>query len=162
MCKKRAYRFAALIMIIVSMVSLSACGRSAKQEVELTTENITDYVKFEGEFVDGDYTTSIVNYAEATLEFQAYSIVSGSFNNVEITVRATSDDNTFTYMNSSGNYWHLTDDGNDAKNIEFTFTLGADGKFSKNYSCKCLNNTGKLSGSCDFNIVSVSGTYVSE
>lgn len=132
------------------------------EKIELTAENIGDYIKFDGEFVDGEYTMSIVNYAKATLEFQAYPVVSGKFNNVEITVIATSDDHTFTYMNSLGNYWHLTDDDKDTKNIEFTFTLGVDGKFSKKYSCECLNNTGTLDGSCDFTIVSVNGTYVPE
>lgn len=131
-------------------------------EITLTKYNIENYLNFEGEFVDGKYTMgTFVNWAEATLEFQTYPLVRGSFNNVEITLIVTSDDHTFTYMNKYGNYWHLTSASEeDEKHIKISFKPGVDGNFSKNYSVKCSNNTGKLDGDCDFEIVSVSGTFV--
>ena len=162
----------AVICSIMFSLSLIACGNNnekqskskedvqVKEDVQLTKDNIEDYIQFDGEFTNGEYTMSIVNYANATLEFQAYPVVSGKFNNVEITLIASSDDSTFTYMNGFGNYWHLTDDDRDTKDIKFTFRLGVDGKFSKNYEVECLNNTGVLSGGSDFSIVSVSGTFI--
>ena len=127
--------------------------------VNLSPDNILDYVQFEGEFTGGKYTKGIVNWAEAILEFQTYPVAAGKFDNVEITLLATSDDFAFTYMNKFGNYWHLSDAGNNANKIEFTFKLSVDGEFSKNYSVECLNNTAELSGSCNFEIISVSGTF---
>lgn len=154
------------VVILLVMTSHGNKGENvnhtSNSKVELTVDNILKYVQFDGEFTDGKYTKSIVNWAEAVLEFQAYPVVSGKFNNVEITLVATSNDHTFTYMNSLGNYWHLSDADKDTKKIEFTFKLSVDGRFSKNYSVECLNNTGKLSGSSDFKIVSVSGTFLSD
>ncbi len=165
-----------IICIVVAVVlscSLIACNdtssdapQSTQQdnntEITLTKDNIEDYLNFEGEFVDGKYTMgTFVNWAEATLEFQTYPLVRGSFNNVEITLVVTSDDHTFTYMNKFGDYWHLTSASEeDEKHIKISFKLGVDGNFSKNYSVECSNNTGKLDGACDFEIVSVSGTFV--
>jgi len=160
-----------ILLAFAMVLSLAACGGTKApeptpeptpepvKEIELTKDNISDYVQFAGEFTEGKYTKSIVNYADAVLEFQAYPVVAGKFNNVEITLDATSNDNTFTYMNSFGNYWHLSDADKDTKKIEFTFKLGVDGKFSKKYSVECLNNTGVLSGNSDFSVVSVSGTF---
>ncbi len=156
----------ALLLALVMCLTLAACGggntnentEAKKESIELNVDNIKSYVAFDGEFTNGTYTKSIVNWAEATLEFQAYPTAAGKFNGVEITLVCTSNDHTFTYMNSFGNYWHLSDDDRDE--IRITFTLGVDGKFSKNYSVECLNNTGILSGDCDFKIISVKGTFI--
>ena len=129
-------------------------------KIKLTKSNIEDYIQFEGEFVDGEYSKGLINIAKAVLDFQAYPVAAGKFNNVEITVVASSKDHIFTYMNSYGNYWHLADADKDTKKIEFTFKLGVDGKFSKKYSVECLNNTGTLSGNSNITVVSVSGTFI--
>ena len=99
--------------------------------------------------------------ATATLEFQAYPVVSGDFENVEITLVVYSTDSTFTYMQDFGDYWHLSGDSG-AKSIEITFKLGVDGRFSKNYPVECFNNTGILNGSCEFIVKSVSGSFTSK
>lgn len=157
-----------LILICAMLLSLCACGNTEskeeqgteKESIELTKNNIMEYVKFDGEFTNGTYTKgSFVNWAEATLEFQAYPVAAGQFNNVEITLIASSDDHTFTYMNSFGNYWHLAEES-DAREIRLTFNLSVNGEFSKNYSVECSNNTGELSGNCNFTVSSVSGTFI--
>ena len=155
-------KFVALIISVVMALSVCACGGgSTKAEaIELNSDNINEYVQFDGEFIDGKYTMGIVNYAEATLDFQAYPVSAGKFNNVKITLIATSTDPAFTYMNNMGSYWHLSDDDKDTKDIQFSFTLGVDGKFSKKYSVECMNNTGKLKGSSNFKVVSVEGTFM--
>ena len=165
-----------ILLSLVMVMSLAACGGGgtttptpdptqapiATQEakITLTKSNIKDYIQFEGEFVDGEYSKGLINIAKAVLDFQAYPVAAGKFNNVEITVVASSKDHTFTYMNSFGNYWHLADADKDTQKIEFSFKLGIDGKFSKKYSVECLNNAGTLSGNSDFTIVSVSGTFI--
>jgi len=146
-------------ILLITVIAFTLCACGGKKSVELTADNINDYIQFDGEFTNGKYTKSIVNYAEAILEFQAYPVAVGKFENVEITLVATSNDHTFTYMNDLGNYWHLTNEDHDTKEIEFTFRLGVDGNFSKNYSVICRNNTGVLSGASEFKVVSVSGTF---
>lgn len=173
--KKTLAIIIAVIVAISAILSLTACGggsssenssgsseeKSENKTVDLNDKNILDYVKFDGSFTNGTHKTGIVNSAEATLEFQAYPSAVGKFNNVKITLIAKSNDHAFTYMNDMGNYWHLSDDS-EAKNIKFSFDLGIDGKFSKNYSVECLNNTGNLSGSAEFDIVEVSGSFIPE
>lgn len=156
----------ALILVGITLLSLCACSNNQtssdapKQEsIALTKDNISEYIQFSGEFINGTHTMSFINYAEAVLDFQAYPTASGQFNDVEITLVATSNDHTFTYMNDFGNYWHLSDSDSNTREIKFTFKLGVDGKFSKNYSVECSNNTGNLKGGCDFTVVSVSGTF---
>lgn len=156
-----------VLCILVLTISATACSQtnnSVKEEpttIQLTKDNIDKYVKFDGSFVDGTYTMGTFgNWADAKLEFQTYPVQDGKFNNVEFTLIATSDNDTFTYMNSFGNYWHLEDakEGED-KEIKFTVNLPLDGKFQKTYEVTCSNNTGELEGDCDFEIVSVSGEF---
>ena len=154
----------AVLICCLFLVGLGAGGQTKVKEpqaIELTKDNITEYIKFDGSFVDGTYTMGVyVNWADAKLEFQTYPIQDGTFSNVEVTLIATSDNDTFTYMNDFGNYWHLEDakEGED-KEIKFTVTLPLDGKFQKTYEVTCSNNTGELEGDCDFIIVSASGEF---
>ena len=51
----------ALILTAALALSLAACGGSKKpQEIELTTENIGDYISFSGEFTDSEYHQTIL------------------------------------------------------------------------------------------------------
>ena len=90
----------------------------------------------------------------ADLDFQAYSTVSGSFENVEITVRANLKDKE----GSLGEQWHLVDSEN-KDNVEFTFKLPASGEYTSSYSIECDRNTWSLSGNSELEIVAVSGSY---
>jgi len=133
------------------------------ESIDLTVSNLEQYIQLDGQFIDGTYSMGgIINRARATLDFQAYPVVSGKFNNVEITLIAKSNANAFTYMNSFGNYWHLAEDDKDTKSIKFSFRLGIDGKYSQKYSVECLNNTGVLAGKSDFELLSVTGTFIPE
>lgn len=135
-------------------------GKAAS--IELTKDNIETYLKFDGSFVDGTYTMgAIANWADAKLDFKTYPMSDGKFNNVEVTLVATSDDDAFTYMNAFGNYWHLEDakDGED-KEIRFTVKIPFDGKFEKTYEVTCSNNTDELEGDCNFEIISASGEFI--
>ena len=129
-------------------------------EIDLTADNIKNYVDFTGEFVDGKYESFYFFYvADATLEFQAYPVVAGNFNNVEIVLKVIGLDSTFE-GGALGEKWHLSDaTEKDRTHIKITFKLGADGKFSKNYSVTCDRCSGILEGGCTFEIVSVTGTF---
>lgn len=149
----------ALLMTLVICLSLCACSSSINttknEPIALTTENIGDYISIRGEYKNGDYHSDLFYYtATADLEFQAYSTVSGSFENVEITVRAD-------LSEQRGNLedWHLVG-SEDEDNVEFTFKLPAKGEYTSSYSIECYRNTWKLSGNSDLEIVSVSGTYI--
>ena len=161
-----------LTLALVLCLNLCACGAKETKEtietietIELTADNINNYVQFDGEFTNGTSTKTYITStwglysADATLEFQAYPITAGKFENVEITLIGTSDDFAFTSANNMGYYWHLTDAEN-RKELAFTFKLGVDGSFSKNYSIECSDTSLKLSGNCDFIIKSVSGTFI--
>lgn len=150
----------ALMLAAALALSLAACGGgdssggAASKEVELTAENITDYIALSGEFTESEYHQTILYYVSTSIiDFQAYSTVSGSFENVEITVRANIDDTGV--LNEQ---WHLAD--SEEPGVEFTFKLPANGNYTHSYGIECDRNSGKLKGSCDFTIVSVSGTYM--
>lgn len=144
----------ALILTAALALSLAACGGSKKpQEIELTTENIGNYISFSGEFTDSEYHQTILYYVStSTIDFQAYSTAAGAFSNVEITLRANIDNE-----GAIGEKWHLADA--EDTGVEFTFKMPSSGDYSHSYSIECDRNTSKLKGSCDFTVVSVSGTY---
>lgn len=163
-------KWISLSLVLILVLSLCACGQGEssvqlEQVVEsqqpikpivLTKENIADYVSIRGEYKNGTYKDSILYYiSSADLEFQAYSTVSGSFENVEITVRAN--------LNEKGGAlnekWHLVN-SDDEKNVQFTFKLSTDGEYNASYSIECARNTWKLNGDSDLEIISVSGTFI--
>ncbi len=156
------------LLICVLTISFVACDKTDDNNLEitgnpkvtLTKNNINNYLNFDGEFVDGKYESGCFYYtADATLEFQAYPVSSGSFDNVEIILKVIGTDSTFE-GGALGEKWHLSDAaGEDEKHIKITFKLGADGKFSKNYSVTCKRCSGILEGGCTFEIVSVTGTF---
>ena len=80
--------------------------------------------------------------------------MSGSFENVEITVRANLKDKE----GSLGEQWHLVDSEN-KDNVEFTFKLPASGEYTSSYSIECDRNTWSLAGNSELEIVAVSGSY---
>lgn len=177
MSKKRIIT-SLLIILLVSVFSIGCVSSdtvpttSTKEEpkqIELTIGNIRNYIQLEGSFTEGQFTMYqgsdayiFRNHAEAMLNLDAYSVVPGKYSNVEIEIVVSSKDSAFTYMNDYGNYWHLIDDGEDAKEIRFSFRLGADGRFSKKYQVQCWNNTDKLAGNAEIEVVRVTGTYIQE
>lgn len=155
-------------MVIVLCLSLCACSSSINttknelvdtapnEPIALTTENIDDYISIRGEYKNGGYHSDFLYYTStADLDIQAYSTVSGSFENVEITIRANLDDKA----GAGSEKWHLADSDNE-DSAEITFKLPASGEYTSSYSIECYRNTWTLSGSSDLEIISVSGTYV--
>lgn len=158
-----------ILVILLSaslFLSLAACTapnldgasetKSCPQPVALTKENIGDYISIRGEYKNGDYHAgAITNISTADLDFQAYSTVSGSFENVEIKVRA----NLSEHQGALGERWHLVNSEN-KDSVEFSFKLSASGEYSSSYSIECYRNTGRLAGNSELEIIAVSGSYM--
>ena len=133
------------------------------KSVELTNSNIKQYVEFDGVFTNGGSEKAVLagtfyGYNSwAVLEFQAYPIVSGKFENVEIILTAQSDHDLFTKELG----WYIEGSDNEDE-VVLSFRLGADGKYSRNYNIKMFDTmrSGTLNGECDFIVNSVSGTFI--
>ena len=152
-------KFISMLLAVILCLSMCACGASsspaAPKEIELTKDNIGDYITISGEYKNGDYHSTILYYVStADLDFKAYSTVAGSFSNVEITVRADLSEKT----GAIGEKWHMAD-SEDKSKVEFTFKMPANGDYSTSYGIECDRATWKLSGSAKLEIVSVSGTF---
>jgi len=125
------------------------------KEIELTKDNIGEYITISGEYKNGDYHSSLFYYiSTAELDFKAYSTVAGTFSNVEITVRA----NLSKEMGALSEKWHMAD-SEDKSKVQFTFKMPANGNYSTSYSIECDRQTLKLAGAAKLEIVSVSGTF---
>lgn len=159
--KKIGVVFLSLMMLF----SIAACGsgESAVTEeespeptsIELTETNVGDYIAFEGEYTDSSYYKSWYYYiSNSTVDFKAYSVVPGSFSNVEVTLRLVVDSEKEGMLNEK---WHLIDTEDDV--IEFTFRMPAGGEYSSSYEIECNRCAWALKGDCEFEIVSVSGTF---
>ena len=143
-----------------SSINDNVSTEAVNTEVNLTKENITDYVIFDGTFINGKYESSLFGYtSKATLEFQSYPAKNGEFKDVEITLIVTSDDFAFNY--ATGEEWHLADAPDDEKDhIKITFKIGIDGQFEKKYNVLCLYNSAILDGDAKFRVVSAKGTFL--
>ena len=132
------------------------------EPVQLTLDNIDDYISIRGEYKNGEWHTSEAyawsnDVSTADLDFQAYSTVAGSFNNVEITVRA----DLSAHEWGTKEKWHIDGSDDDSK-VEFSFKMPASGEYSSTYKIKIYDNYGELEGSSILEIVSVSGTFTPE
>lgn len=126
------------------------------EPIQLTRDNINNYINMRGEYKNGDYHKNLFYYVStADLEFQAYSTVPGSFDNVEITVRVDLSDKD----GQIGENWHIVNSADESK-VEFTFKMPSNGQYNSSYSIECNRSTWKLSGNSKLAIVSVSGTYI--
>ena len=152
-------RIFAFLLAFVLCASMCACNKdqsspssAENQAVTLTKENIHDYVLFSGEYVDYEYHKSdITRVATASLDFQAKPKQAGSFNDVRIMIRIDIEENV-----TSLNKWKLEDDEDP---IMITIQLSADGTYEHSYSLEGPSKANELAGACNFEIISVKGTF---
>lgn len=151
--------FAIALAIMVCLI-FTACEveepettEPTDETIELTKENISEYIAIRGEYKNGTYHKLLVYYTStADLEIQAYGVASGTFDNVKITVKANLKDKE-DFLGK----WHLTNI--DADSVTITFHMPSSGTYSSSYSIECDNCARKLSGSSELEIVAVSGTF---
>ena len=147
-----------LILTMILTLCLAGCGKKSSSEkpepITLTKVNVGDYISIRGEYKNGEYHSTLLGYVStADLDFQAYSTVSGTFDNVEITVRANLSD-----KHGAASHWHLVG-ADDETEVDFTFKLPASGEYSSSYKIECDRYTWALSGNSDLTIIRVSGTF---
>lgn len=168
-------------LALTMCVCLVACGdkkdegstqnTTEKQEVELTPENVSQYLSFEANLMNGDYENvfGITNCATADMEIKAYSTATGSYDNVEVTVRPDlSADNT-----SLTDKWHLKDteatettettedtEATEDQDISITFKLSSSGDYNSSYPIACSGSTQELSGKRNLEVVSIKGKFI--
>jgi hypothetical protein len=166
--------FLSVILSIAMILSLTACGSAnnsatetkeaepaiselaAPAPIELTSSNVEDYIAFRGEFTNSDYYSSLLYYiSTSTIEFQAYGTAVGSFDNVEITVLAKIDG---AKNGMAGEKWHLA--GTDDEAVKFSFRMPTSGDYSSSYGITCNRNSMIMAGSCDFEVISVTGEFI--
>ena len=156
-----------LILLLVMGLSLWSCGGGSKEivpdelkevetkEIELTVDNIKDYLAFEFDYSKVERQTKIgISFGYTDITMRSYAVSSGSFNNVEITVEihltngwsVASSDEAYDRTNSevltcsfrlpaSGEYTDTHDliaagvySNPDSKNVYYTIT-SVSGKF---------------------------------
>lgn len=159
----------ALFTVIVLCLNLCACASTSEtsgnnisteetpatvvEPIPLTADNITDFMSISGEYTESEYHKTLMYYVSTSvIDFQAYATSAGTFDNVEISVRLNVDGGAL------GTDWHLADTDDDY--VKLTFKMPANGNYSHSYSIECDRNTSKLKGSCDFTILSVSGSFI--
>lgn len=135
----------AFLLIVVMCLSIAACGESNSDtgttasgnsnEVELTTENILDYVHVSISYEKTG--TSILGTPEIERTITIYPTVGGNFNNVQILIWDMPKDCKFQ---SAGSDMRLHDIDNMGQASLKRILLPADG----NFTCtdKILGNTG--------------------
>lgn len=150
-------RLFTVFMAITLAISLCSCNsgktteqaKETKQEViTLTPENAEDYFTFIADISDVDYTDmfGLSTAGDATLKLKAYSTVSGSYQNVKVTLKLNTTDK-----------WYIA--GEDSDDVTITFTLPATGEYNEEYHIQCAACNKELDKNCGFKIVSISGTF---
>lgn len=79
-----------LVLLLATLMALSliACGREAKEkEVQLTTDNISDYLAFEFDYSEVERQKKLgISFGNTDITMRSYAVAAGSFNGVSITV----------------------------------------------------------------------------
>lgn len=154
-----------MILNVASCANKNNSGKSPRNEIVLTTDNIEEYLCFEGDFLNGRLDGKYVYTSEADLEFQVYPLRLGSFRNVKITLIVSSNNSAFERTcwwdgeKYCFGYWHVK--GAEEKwRIKLEFKVGVDGRFSKKYEVECFNKSSVLEGAAIFKVAEVSGSIV--
>ena len=152
-----------MILNVASCANKNNSGKSPRNEIVLTTDNIENYLCFEGEFLDG---RKVYLHSEADLEFQVYPLRLGEFRDVKVTLIVSSNDSAFERTcwwdgeTFRFGYWHVKE-AEEKWRIKLEFKVGVDGRFSKKYEVECPQKSEILSGDAIFTVAEVSGCFLS-
>lgn len=146
-------RIISVVLLAVLCCSLCSCGKT--KEVELTTENIGEYLEIDTTYGKHETHKSIgINFTYTDVYLKLYPIVSASFNNVEITLeiacpsewKVTSSDSAYEKANDT--------------RMVLTFKLPADGKYEETHNIGRAMWAKAPEKDCTVKIISVSGTVI--
>ena len=141
-------KFLVVLVVSIMCVAFTSCGKPS--EVQLTKENIKDYLSFEFSYEEGESTKVLGFYSRhADIITKTYPISSGSFSDVKITIEITV---------ATG--WSIA--GEPASNHTFiqSFRLPASGEYTNSQELISLGGGDYLRNSdIKYTITSVSGTF---
>lgn len=149
-----------LLPLLLVIFILTSCGTATKQptettpvstEVELTVDNLSEYLEFKPKFENSTHTLDIFYHSD--FSFECYAIRGGWFNNVEITVEITMPEQWFFEGTSDelGVYSHK---------ITSTIRLPANGSYESDaYEVFAEQRAMPEEKIESYKIISVSGTF---
>jgi len=85
-------RILSLLLVCMICLGLCACGESAPKEIQLTVENIEEYLSFETEYEITDEKTTLLGESwriktyDADQILKVYPICAGKFENVQLEI----------------------------------------------------------------------------
>lgn len=185
-------KLTSLLLALLMVLSLAACGGGETQDessaaelesmvssqaeesketvVKLTTANISNYVKIEGNFEYKVDNLGFLYKRDGALNYRIYPIVSGEFRNVQVTLglslkigtngygEAPSNDSVIFSGGGQSLYYNELKQG---KTIKFTTTLDASGNYSGKFDCEIMYEYSKITSTkLEYEVVSVSGEFV--
>lgn len=151
-----------LILALILCLSLCACGDKTPQSIELTTENINQYITILAAYnnyrEECFYLTDIVRvyHSYCDVDLQAYTVTPGNFSNVEITIQVYVPND----VGDPGEYPWCPLGGEPYDPVQFTFRISSAGTYSHSHAIECSGPSTDLRGNCNFTIISVSGTFI--
>lgn len=143
-----------LIIALVLMLSLASCGKP--KEVELTADNIEDYLSFEFDYsrVERD-TKQGFEFGFTDLTVKTYGKVPGSFKDAYVTIEIPLT-NGWTVSSNDKAYIKNYPDV-----LALSFMLPASGDYSTNHDLiASISFTEPNRNNVKYNITSVQGTFI--
>lgn len=148
------------ILALTLILSLAACGGSsepaAPQEVQLTTENINDYLALEFDYSKVERETKIgLSFGYTDITLKSYAVAPGSFSNAEITVEVPLT-NGWSVSSSDEAY-----DENNTETLTCTFRLPASGEYTDTHNLiASIVFRDPDSNNVKYTVTSVSGAFI--
>lgn len=148
-----------LILALILCLSLCACGDKTPQSIELTTENINQYITILAAYNNYRATHGWdmgYYHGNCDIDLQAYTVAPGDFSNVEITIQVYVPNDA----GDPGEYPWCPLGGEPYDPVQFTFRISSAGTYSHSHAIECYGPSSDLRGNCNFTIISVSGTFI--
>lgn len=155
-----------LILALVLCLPLCACGGASggtpntsaptvPQNVELTKENIKDYLVFRTVYGEKEtHKTLGINFTDVETKLEIYSTVAGTFENVNITLKIRCPNHWV--VNSSDSAYNKSED----TAMTILVRLPAKGEYSEMHKIGRSYWAAAPESNCYIDIISVSGTFV--
>ena len=150
-------KIVALLLVLTMCFSLVACGGTkTPSEVQLTVENINDYLAFEFDYSKVKRESKLgISFGYTDITMRSYAISAGSFSNAEITVEIPLT-NGWSVSSSDEAY-----DKNNDEVLVCSFELPVSGEYTDTHeliaSMVFSDPDGK---NVKYTITSVSGTFI--
>ena len=147
-----------LLLAIILCLSLCACsdGTKAPAEVELTVDNINEYLAFEFDYSKVERESKIgLSFGYTDLTLSTYAVAAGSFSNAEITVEIPL---TNGWSVSSGDEAY---DENNSDVLVCTFRIPASGTYTDTHDLiASVVFSDPDSSNIRYTVTAVSGTFI--